>query len=346
MKNKIKIRKTKTPYALIVVSLFMLVSSFAYSQSKTGTTIGQFLLIEPSARSAGMGNTGVAAYEELVTTYFNPAALGRINNSGVAFTHSLWLADIIYDYAAANVKLAADKSLLLSVSSLNSGDIDVRTVEKPLGTGEKYNVSNFSIGLGYGQAISDRFTVGLRINYIQETVWHSSLSTVGFDFGTIYRISPDGLRIGASISNFGLPGKYSGRDLRITYDTDPKKYGDNSALPGEIYTDEYYLPVLFRVGLNYPIVLNDDHKFALEIDAYHPNDNDESISVGGEWSFMNLISFRAGYQNLFLKDSEVGLTLGSGLNYIVSGYELKFDYAWAKHGRLGDTQRFTLSFAF
>ena len=31
----------------------------APAQSKTGTTIGQFLLIEPSARIAGMGNAGV-----------------------------------------------------------------------------------------------------------------------------------------------------------------------------------------------------------------------------------------------------------------------------------------------
>jgi hypothetical protein len=331
-----------TKYFVLAIMLY----SPVFSQSKTGTTIGQFLLIEPSSKHAGMGNTGVASYDDLLSAYYNPGALGRLNNSGISFTHSLWLADIVYDHAAVNVKLDADKALSLCITSLNSGDIDVRTVEKPEGTGEKYTVNNFAIGLGYGQAISERFSVGLRVNYVQENIWHCSLSTVGFDIGTIYRLSPDGLRIGASISNFGLPGKYEGRDLRITYDYNDNTYGDNSALPAELYTDEFHLPVLFRVGLFYPFILNNDNKIDFEIDAYHPNDNYESISVGADWTFMNLISFRAGYQNLFLTDSEAGLTLGSGLYYVLAGYELKFDYAWNKYGRIGNTQRMTLSFAF
>jgi hypothetical protein len=35
------------------------------AQSKVGTTVGQFLLIEPSARGAAMGNAGVTTFEDL-----------------------------------------------------------------------------------------------------------------------------------------------------------------------------------------------------------------------------------------------------------------------------------------
>jgi hypothetical protein len=61
---------------------------------------------------------------------------------------------------------------------------------------------------------------------------------------------------------------------------------------------------------------------------------------------MRTFAVRAGYQHLFEQDSEVGLTAGAGVNYEMSPYTIHFDYAWAAHGRLGDTQRFTLGLLF
>ena len=57
---------------------------------------------------------------------------------------------------------------LLQITSLNSGEIDVTTVEKPLGTGERYEVTNFAIGAGYGRMLTDRVAVGFLINYFRE----------------------------------------------------------------------------------------------------------------------------------------------------------------------------------
>lgn len=333
----------------LVLNLILVVTSFnslLQAQSKTGTTIGQFLLIEPSARYTGMGNAGVASHDELEATYYNPGAIGRMQGYGVQFTHSLWLADITYDYVVALVQMGSIGNLLVNVTSLNSGEMDVRTVEQPLGTGEKYSVSNIALGIGYGRQLTDRFSMGFQISYVQETIWHSSLSTMALSVGTMYNLTPNGIRLGASICNFGLPAGYSGRDLRIIYDNDPDKYGDNSSLPGEIYTEKYPLPVLFRVGLSWPIRLNENNQFQLAVNAFHPSDNTESLSFGGEWVIFKSFALRAGYQNLFLKDSEVGLTLGAGLNLNLQGTNFRFDYGWADHGRLENTQRFTLGFMF
>jgi hypothetical protein len=346
MKFQMKYFRIIFKYIFAALFIIYILPYCAISQSKTGTTIGQFLLIEPDARLSAMGNAGVTSYENANAAYYNPGAMGRLENSEVVFSHSIWLAGITYDYFLGTIKMSTDKSLLLSVTSLNSGDMDVRTVEIPNGTGEKYSVSDIAISLGYGQMVSDKFSLGLRVSYIQETIWHSSLSTFGFDLGTIYRISPDGLRIGASISNFGLAARYSGRDLRIRYDLNTNVYGDNGSLPGEVYTDQFYLPVLFRVGVSYPVSIGDNHKFYFAADAFHPSDNNESISIGAEYTFMDIFSVRAGYQNLFLKDTEVGLTLGSGIKYDIANYLLHFDYAWVKYGRLGDTQRFSLGIEF
>jgi hypothetical protein len=321
-------------------------ASVLLGQSNTGTTVGQFLLIEPSARIAGMGNAGATQYGEIQAAYYNPAAIGRFPGNGAQFTHSLWIADIAYDYAGIAMKLGDFGNLFASLTALNSGEIDVRTVDQPLGTGERYTVSDLAFGLGYGRQISDRFSVGVRISYIQETIWHSSMSAFALDVGTLYQISPDGLRIGASISNFGTRASYDGRDLRIVYDQNTKKFGDNSALPAELFTNDFPLPILFRVGLGLPVVIDDNNRVLMAVDAFHPSDNTESVSFGAEWTFFETFALRGGYQNLFLTDSEVGLTLGAGLRYDTQSFVLSVDYGWADQGRLEKTQRLTLGLSF
>lgn len=316
------------------------------SQSKTGTTIGQFLLIEPSARVAGMGNAGATVYGEIQAVYYNPGSAGFLKRSQVQFTHNLWLADISYDYAAIALTLGESGNLFATVTSLNSGEIEVRTVDQPLGTGELYSVTNLALGIGFARQISDRFSMGVQLNYIQETIWHSSLSAFGLNVGTLYIVSDNGLHIGASLSNFGTRGRYDGRDLRIQYDRDPGMHGDNSALPAAQQVEEFPLPIVFRVGLNYPVQIFDGNELRFAVDAFHPNDNTESLSLGAEWNFDNTLFLRGGYQNLFLVDSEVGLTLGAGLRYSMNVTSVSVDYAWADHGRLRESHRFTIGFSF
>jgi Type IX secretion system protein PorV len=331
---------------LSIYIITFLAASAAFAQSKTGTSIGQFLLIEPSARVAAMGNAGTTMYGEIQSAYYNPAAIGLFNMNGVQFTYSPWIADITFNYAGLGIALGNFGNLFASVTSLNSGEIDVRTVEQPLGTGERYTVSDLAFGIGYGRLISDHFSVGLQVLYLQETIWHSSMNAFALNVGMLYRITDNGLHIGASISNFGTRAKFSGTDLRILYDQNTSVYGDNANLPAELFTDTYPLPILFRVGIGMPVVLNETNIVHLTIDAFHPSDNTESISSGVEWAYNNLFFLRTGYQNLFMHDSEVGLTLGAGVQYTLAGYTINFDYAWADQGRIKESHRFTLGILF
>lgn len=336
----------RTIYIFTFFIFLAVLTAQSIAQSNTGTTIGQFLLIEPSARYAAMGNAAVASADEISAAYYNPGAIGRLDGYGIQFTHSMWLADITYNYAVALVGMGEIGNLYFNVTSLNSGEMDVRTVEQPLGTGERFTVSDIALGIGYGRRLTNRFSMGVQLTYIQETIFHSSLSTVAINVGTMFDLTEDGLVLGASISNYGLPGSYSGRDLRIQYDLNEEKYGDNSALPGEAVTDEFPLPVLFRVGLTYPVQINNSNSVKVAVNAYHPNDNTESISFGAEWMISDILALRGGYQNMFLKDSEVGLTLGTGLIIGIQDYKMQIDYAWADHGRLKNTQRFTVGIIF
>lgn len=330
---------------LITIAVTALATTSSVAQTKTGTTVGQFLLIEPSARLAAMGNAGVTTFDEVTAAFYNPGAAARMGHSDVQFTHSPWLADISYNYAAASVNLGTNHALMVSLTSLDSGDINVRTVEQPLGTGEKYEVRNLALGLGYSRRVTDRFSAGLRASYVRETIWHSTMSALALDFGVLYEL-PFRAYIGASLSNFGTRGGFSGRDLRIRFDQDDDKHGDNSNLPGALHTEDFPLPIFFRVGIGVPVTLSASNELLLLVDAFHPADNTESISLGGEWTFMDTFSARAGYQNLFEQDSESGLTLGGGLNYEIARFGFRFDYAWANHGRIGDVQRFTVGFSY
>ena len=317
-----------------------------HAQTKTGTTIGQFTLIDAGARSAAMGGAGVTSSSEAMASFCNPGALGALEKSDLQFTYNQWLAGIAVSNAIAAVRIGSIGTVSVAVTNLSSGDIPVTTVEQPLGTGEQYNVSDLLIGIGWGMAVTDRFSFGIQVNYVSERIWHSSLTVFGMNIGTIYKLSPDGLCIGASLVNFGTKGRFDGTDLRVSYNEDPIRYGDNSTLPATLNTDYFTLPIVFRVGLGYPLVLDGANKLTLAVDAIHSSDNAESVNMGAEWAFQSVLFLRVGYQSLFVKDSEVGLTAGGGVQWDGLGYDLRLDYAWASFGRLGGIHRVTLAFAF
>lgn len=328
---------------LAALLAFAAVAGPAAAQTNTGTTIGQFQLIEPDARIAGMGNAGVSMYEGMRAVYYNPAAVGRVKSIEAVFSHSEWIADITYDWVGLAIPLGDKGTAYGAVTSLNSGEMDVRTVDQPLGTGERFRVTDVAIAVGYGRQVTPRFSAGGQVNYAQETIWHTSAATVTFNVGTLYRVSENGLRIGSSLSNFGTRGGFDGRDLRFTYDNVPDQNGDNSTLPAERFTDTFAVPVLFRVGLGLPVQLSDEQRVMLVADAFHPNDNSESVSIGAELSHKDLIAVRAGWQNLFLRDAETGMTLGAGLRARFESVQYRFDYAWADMGRLGGAHRLTVA---
>ncbi len=333
-------------YKLLIVLLMVGISGFGYAQSKAGTTIGQFLKIEPSARNSAIGGASVSLSGEVMSAYYNPASLGRVNGIGAQFTHSQWLADIDYNYFTVALPIARFGTFAMQITSLNSGEIDVRTVDQPLGTGERYSVTNFSLGAGYGMMLTDRVSVGFQVNYLQETIWHSSTSGISLNMGVQYRVWENGPTFGASIVNFGPRTGYDGRDLFIDYDFNPDIYGDNDQLPAELRTDNFSLPTAFRAGISYPFNFSENNRMLLVVDAMHPNDNNESVNVGAEYQAFDYLFLRGGFRHLFLDDNEGGLTLGGGLNVGFSGYNITFDYAWADYGLLNETQRFTMGFQF
>jgi hypothetical protein len=331
---------------LIVVACSVLAAGEVGAQTKVGSTLGTFLRIEPGARGAALGNAGSALPGGIEAVYYNAGTLGLLDGPAVLYSHSAWFAGISHDYIGVALPVKGLGNIFTSVTALNSGDIEVRTVENPEGTGVNYTVSNVALGLGYGRRITERFAAGLQANYVTERIWNTSDRTVTFNLGSIYRLNEVGAQLAFSLANVGTQARFTGRDLNITYDRDSDLYGDNSALPGEQSTDSFPLPGLFRLGLSWPVTFSERSRLLLLAEGLHPNDNSESMNLGAEWALRDLLALRAGYQTLFQTDSQLGLTFGFGVQGQLGGNRYRFDYAWAGHEYLDDTHRLTMVVEF
>lgn len=314
--------------------------------TKVGTTAAQFLKLGVGARAIALGGSYVAVASDLSALYWNPAGLARLDGGAVQLAHTQYLADIDYNFAAVGIPVGAG-TLAASLLLLDSNDMEVRTVYRPEGTGERFRVQNFALQLSYGRNLTDRFAIGGTLKFIQERIWHSAASSVAFDVGTLFTTPYDRLHLGASFSNFGPKMQMDGRDVIFSEDPTPGQDGVVEIVNARYLMDQHPLPLIFRMGLAWDAVRMDDHTLVFTTDAAHPNDNSEYVNVGAEYDFRDLLALRAGYRNLFEVDGEQGLTFGGGVNLRIDrSLRVRIDYAYADFGRLDQTHWFTFNLGF
>jgi hypothetical protein len=339
----------KNPVKVFI--LILLSSTIINSQnvSKTGTTSASFLEISVGASAIGMGGAFVSLANDASSLYWNPGGAANLGKYEALISHSEWIAETNFDFAALVIPLADFGTLGLSFTSLNMDDMKVRTVELPEGTGEFFSANDIAVGLTYARNLTDRFSIGFTGKFIQQKIWHMSAIAFALDIGTIFKTDLlGGMNIGASILNFGTPLKLEGRDTRYFIRVDETKEGSNERIPTNIEMDSWDLPLIFQIGVSTNAINTDDYRLTLAVDAIHPTNDYESANVGGEFSFMNFIILRAGYQALFLQDAEGGLSLGVGVNskMLFSEALVKFDYAFRDFGRLKSIHVFTVGMQF
>ncbi len=317
--------------------------------SKSGTTAATFLQIPVGARGIGMGGAFVGTADDITSLYWNPAGSARLQNREVMFSHIDWIADANFDYGAVGIPLADIGTIGLSFTSVTMDEMLVRTVERPEGTGELFSAGSIAIGIHYARNLTDRFSIGFTGKYIHEHIWDMSAQGFALDFGTLFTTDfLNGMRIGAVITNFGTDMQLSGRNTLQYGRIDDRKQGSNERIPFHIEMEKWPLPLNFQFGVATDFIKNDVHLLTIAIDALHPSNNFQSINVGGEYGFQNLIFLRGGFHSLFLQDNEGGLTLGLGLLADLFGGNVKsrVDYAYRDFGRLREVHVFNVSVLF
>lgn len=335
-------------FSYIIVSIALLIftvqtkAQLFGGTTKVGTTSAQFLKIGAGARAISMGGAYSAIGNDIYSIYWNPAGLALSNhNSEIVFNHANWLADMSYDFAAASLNLGSAGNVGISYTTFGVPEEKVRTFANPEGDGRYWDATSMAIGVTYSKNLTDRFSVGINGKYIRESIWNSSASSFAFDVGTLYRTPFNDLIISAAIFNFGSAMQLDGRDLQFNQDPNNNIDTGPNNIPSSYDTDAFALPMMFRFGLAMDIIETRFIRFSAAVDAVHPNDNSEYVNAGGEFAFDELLFLRAGYRQLFMNNSEGGLTLGAGLKYrFADNFGVFINYAYADYGRLNGVHFF------
>jgi hypothetical protein len=317
--------------------------------SKVATTSATFLEIPVGAAAVGVGGAFVSVANDASAIYWNVGGISTIGKYDLQIASMEWIGDTRFNFVGLVLPLGNFGTLGFSFTALSMDDMIVRTVEKPEGTGEFFSAGDISFGVSYARNLTDRFSLGFTFKYIQEKIWHMTAQSFAIDAGTLFRTDIlGGMVIGASISNFGTPMRLEGRDTRFFIRVDENKEGSNDRIPTNIELDSWDLPLIFRLGLSTNAVQTDIYRFTVTVDAIHPNNDYESLNIGGEFAFMEFFIIRGGYNALFLTDGEGGLSLGVGVNstLLFSDTIFQFDYAYRDFGRLQNVHMFSLEFKF
>jgi hypothetical protein len=330
----------------IIILLALIVSTggmFAQENTKLAQTGMKFLSVSNDAGISGLGDASTSLeLNNSSAMFFNPAGMARQEQTAtISVGQTQWIADINYLYGSAAFNLFDGKYGVFgfTFTSVDYGDI-YETIFGGSTEGDSYiDIGTFSptaisAGIGYAIALSDKFSVGGNIKYVEQDLGdhiyevsngqykskNYSADVMAFDFGVIYLTGFKSLKLGIGVRNFSEET--------------------------EFIDESFQLPLTFKMGLSmnmFDLLANkpEDQDLLLSVDWGHPRDNKEQVNVGVQYTFMDLISLRAGY---IAPTDEQGINAGIGLKHSVGGVNYGIDYAYTDFGIFDSIHRFTIKF--
>jgi len=309
--------------ALVFAVLLLLPLSAEGAQifEKVGTLGGQSLKIGVGARAAAMGEAYVALSDDATAVYWNPAGIARMSGQSISLNHTAWPANILFDQAAYVFNIKWIPGMLgVNVRALTMSRDIVRTTYLPEGNGETFDAGEWAYGLSYARALTDKFSAGFSVNYVQTGLDDVKGSSTTFDFGTLYDVGVLGAKIGMSIQNIGSDMTFIDEKVKM--------------------------PVFFRVGGSFDVMQQGENRLIAAAEFTHPPDNSEKLNLGAEYGFHDYLFLRGGYKLNY--DTE-GLTAGFGVKFpltIVKSSVARLDYAYQDMNFLGTTHRVSVNVGF
>ena len=355
----------------------------AQSNSRVITTGVPFLLITPDARSAGMGELGVATSADVYSQQWNPAKYVFSEKSqGVGISYTPYLSKLVDDIFLANVtyfsKNTERSAWGASLKYFSLGDIQFNDligntivqqgIERP---------NELTLDLSYGLLLNEKFSLAVAGRFIRSDLKVSSdmdatpASTLGVDIAAFYQGETFNLgsnkaimRHGLNISNIGPRLKYDeggqknyiptnlrlGTGLELIFDPNNAinfNFEMNKLLvpsPVEVFSDSGELQ-----GYQQPDISFLKGIFESFNDA--PGGFNEELkeitwAVGAEYIFQNSFALRTGYFNESLeKGSRRFITLGAGFSLDFATIDISYLFSSSRiRNPLENTLRFSLNF--
>jgi len=317
------------------------------------TTAVPFLTIAPDPVSGSMGDVGAATSPDANATYWNPAKLSFINQSGgVALSFTPWLSKYVDDmslsYLTGFKKLDDLSAIGLSLTYFDLGDIEL--TDGSGGSLGSFNPREFAISATYSRKLASNLSLGINGKFI-----HSNLSgnittspvtdpkpgtSIAADIGLYHNFEINVLKkqsqlsYGVVVSNIGSKITYNSADEEDFIPTNLKIGGALTS-----YLDPYN-KLTFAMDLNKLLVPTPqgdgserdksliEGMFGSFGDA--PGGFSEELqeimwSFGAEYEYKETFALRAGY---FYEHENKGnrkyFNFGAGFNY--KKLEINFSY--------------------
>lgn len=297
---------------------------------RAGLATFSFLKNDMNPRSAGIGGASVAVNTEGYSTFSNPAFAADL--TGLNATYSSYLVGAGVHQGLFSV-VRPDKNngaIGVSVNFLNSGEMDVRTEFQPDGTGQTVNASTVGIGLTYSKRLSDMFTFGTTLRYINEQLAEYKNNTFTIDLGFAYQTDWKNLSFAVMLQNFGGSSTLQGDYLEVDFNRNG------------VALENYVSASVFRLGFSMLAYEREHHSLTFDFELQHPSDNAENFRLGLEFEYLELFYFRGGYKiNVSGHNWPV---FGAGVRTHIGSHKLLIDYAAVPTNHLGFQQSLGLSF--
>jgi long-subunit fatty acid transport protein len=294
------------------------------------SSTAQFLKIGVGGRASAMGDAFVAIANDASALYWNPAGLVQFEKMQFLISHNEWLVDIDHDFLGFVYHLDNSNALGLAVTSLNMQDMPVTTEFAPFGTGEYFGFSDIAIAVSYSRKMTEQFSFGGTVRYIEETLDKLKMRGFMIDLGTYYWTGLGSTRFAVVVSNFGN---------QLAPDGDVVLIGKREKSEWQSFSP----PTIFRIGFAFEPYETTEHKVTTAIQLNHPNDNSENVSTGVEYKWNDMFYIRGGYK---FNVDEQNYSFGAGVNVPISIADFTLDYAFSNFERLGSSHRFSMVLGF
>lgn len=265
------------------------------------------------ARIEAMAGAGTALASGHDAAYWNPASLGRCEESALSFSHAAWFADIDYEHICYVRPLRQAMTLGISTSILHTQGIP-RTSEDSYGLFNgidgSFSYTAMAVTGSLGKYIGQGLYVGGSAKILYEDNEADASAGMAFDMAGLY-VSPNNRWL------VGVASRNIGRGLRV--------HDINQPLPSEL-----------SLGLAATLL---DSTMIVSFDACATADAGTRFSWGVEQRMGQMLFVRAGYTSSTERTAHKGLTAGVGVT--VRGFSL--DYSASDFESLGLIHRFTLS---
>jgi len=300
---------------------------------RAGTAAATFLKIDVGAQATAMSGAGVALAGDATTLYWNPAAAAQVTGNAFTLSHIQWPVEIQYEFLGYLHHLNRWSTVGASFGMLHTADMEVTYEYHPTGTGEYFRFGDTFAALTYAITMTDRFSFGTSVKYVEENLAGLQMGGWMIDLGTFYWTGFKSLRFAVSLVNFGP-------------DLAPQGNYQKKNKAGDFQTESYESfspPTTFRVGSAMEVYTSEKYSVTTSFQINHPVDNAENAVLGFDLGYLKKLYLRGGYR---INYDDERFTLGSGFRFQFGAKKLVLDYAFKDFLNLSTSHQFTFGFEF